>query len=105
MVSLSQSTLLLMRELSQDSVTSLFDAPPPTSYLHAKEFVRWCCGFGSDFRNSPDVLNLRYWARKNDIHIVQPDEVEVLETARSLFLKRVEQAVRRAGAESAETLN
>jgi len=105
-LSLGQFTLLLMRELSQDSVPSLFDAPPPASYLHAKEFVRWCCGFGPNFRNSPDVLNLRYWARKNNVHIGERDEVEVLDTARGLFLKRIEQAVRRAErAENTETLN
>jgi hypothetical protein len=87
-----------MRNLaqSQDISPSLFDAPPPVSYLHAKDFVRWCCSFGSEFRNSPDVTNLRYWAYKNKIKIKERDEAEILDSARSLFLKRVEQAVRRA---------
>src|SRR5207244_11692267 len=70
-----------MRELSQDTPT-LFDAPPPRTISHAKDFVRWCCSFGSDFRNSPDVANLRYWARKNKVKIIESDEVEILEAAR-----------------------
>ena len=85
-----------MRELSQESVPSLFDAPPPDSYLRAKEFVRWCCSFGPDFRNSPDVTNFRYWAQNNQIKIKEHELAEILDTARSLFLKRIEQAVRRA---------
>ena len=105
-MSLNDHTLLLMRELSQDVVPSLFDAPPPASYLHAKEFVRWCCSFGSDFRNSPDVANLRFWAQKNKVKITDRDEREVLDRARELFLKRIAQAVRRAEpAEVSDTLN
>ena len=84
-----------MRDLSQDVSPSLFDAPPSSSYLHAKEFVRWCCSFGPDFRNSPDVTNLRYWAHKSKVHIEEREVAEVLETARPLFLKRIEQAVRK----------
>jgi hypothetical protein len=84
-----------MREVSQEA-PSLFDAPPPASYVHAREFVRWCCSFGLDFRNSPDVANLRYWAHKNKIRIAQGDEAEILDTARSMFLKRLEQAVRKS---------
>ena len=94
-----------MRDLSQD-VPSLFDAPPSPSYLHAKEFVRWCCSFGSDFRNSPDVTNLRFWAKKFKIKIKERDEPEVLETARTLLLKRIEQAIRKAEkAEKAQAPN
>jgi hypothetical protein len=85
-----------MRELSQDPSPSLFDAPPPESYLHAKDFVRWCFSFGNDFRNSPDITNLRYWAQKNKVKINGRDEVEILETARPLFLKRIEQSVRKS---------
>ena len=84
-----------MRDLSQDAPPSLFDAPPPASYLHAKDFVRWCCSFGPDFRNSPDVTNLRYWAQKNKIGMDAEELAEVLETARPLFLKRIEQALRK----------
>jgi hypothetical protein len=105
-MSLNDHTLLLMRELSQESVPSLFDAPPPPTYLHAKEFVRWCCSFGADFHNSPDVTNLRFWAQKNKIKIGGRDEPEVLDRARELFLKRMEQAIRRAErAETAQPLN
>ena len=85
-----------MRELSQDVSPSLFDAPPPANYLHAKDFVRWCCSFGPNFRNSPDVTNLRYWAQKNKIALKGEDEAEILETARPLFLKRIEQAIRKS---------
>jgi hypothetical protein len=85
-----------MRELSQDPSPSLFDAPPPESYLHAKDFVRWCFSFGNDFRNSPDITNLRYWAQKNKVKINGRDEGEILETARPLFLKRIEQSVRKS---------
>ena len=84
-----------MRDLFQDAPASLFDAPPPQSYLHAKDFVRWCCSFGTDFRNSPDVANLRYWAHRNKIKIKERDETEILETARPLFLKRIEQAIKK----------
>jgi hypothetical protein len=80
------------RDLSQ--TPSLFDTPPPpvpkASRL-ARDFVRWCCSFGEGFRNSPDVANLRYWARKNKLKMKERDEAEVLEFARPLFLKRVEQ--------------
>ena len=85
-----------MRDLFQDAPASLFDAPPSSSYLHAKDFVRWCCSFGPDFRNSPDITNLRYWAQKHKVRMVDREEREILETARPLFLKRIEQAVRQA---------
>jgi len=85
-----------MRDLSQEPSPSLFDAPPPVSYVHAKDFVKWCFSFGTAFRNSPDVTNLRYWAHKNKVKIRDRDEAEILDTARSLFLKRIEQAVRKS---------
>ena len=92
-----------MRELSQDA-PSLFDAPPSPTYLHAKEFVRWCCSFGNDFRNSPDITNLRYWAHKNKVKIKEREEIDILTVARPEFLKRVGQAVRKAEAKT-EALN
>lgn len=76
---------------------------PPQTYLQAKEFVRWCCSFGSDFRNSPDVTNLRYWAQKNEVKIHQPDEREILEASRTIYLKRIEQRIRQV--ERAEAPN
>ena len=84
-----------MREVIQDASPSLFDAPPPESYVQAREFVRWCCGFGTEFRNSPDVSNLRFWAQKNKIKLKPHDEAEILDTARPLFSRRIEQAVRK----------
>jgi hypothetical protein len=95
-----------MRDLFQDAPASLFDVPPSPAYLHAKDFIRWCCSFGPGFRNSPDVTNLRYWAKKEKRKITEQDEREILETARPMFLKRIEQAVRKAErAEKAEAPN
>jgi hypothetical protein len=87
-----------MRELSesQDLGPSLFDAPPPESYVHAKDFVRWCCSFGDGFRNSPDITNLRFWAHKTKVGISGRHEREILETARPMFWKKIEQLVRKA---------
>jgi len=105
-LSVHWSDYVSMRDLSQDASPSLFDAPPSSAYLHAKDFVRWCCSFGPDFRNSPDVTNLRYWAQKTKVHIEEREVVEVLETARPLFLKRIEQGLRKAArAERTEALN
>jgi hypothetical protein len=84
-----------MRELSQDTPT-LFDAPPPPAISHAKDFVRWCCSFGNDFRNSPDIANLRYWAHINKVKIKERDETEILQAARIAFLKRIEQLMRKS---------
>jgi hypothetical protein len=84
-----------MRELSQDTPT-LFDAPPPATVSQAKEFVRWCCSFGSNFRNSPDVANLRYWAKTKKVKIKERDEAEVLQAARIAFLRRIEQSIRKS---------
>ncbi|HYR89597.1 MAG TPA: hypothetical protein VE422_36325 [Terriglobia bacterium] len=93
-------------DLSQ--TPSLFDAPPPGTAVKqpareergtlqlARDFVRWCCSVGDKFRNSPDVLNLRYWARKNKLKIKDREESEVLELARPLYLKRIEQLIRKA---------
>jgi hypothetical protein len=85
-----------MRDLSQEASPSLFDAPPPESYVQAKDFVRWCCSFGGEFRNSPDIANLRYWANKNKVKIPERSEHEILESARPLFLKRIGQLVKNA---------
>src|SRR4030095_6075130 len=64
----------------------------------AKDFVRWCFSFGNDFRNSPDVTNLRYWAQKTKSKIGESDEAEILGTARLLFFKRIEQLTRKSEA-------
>lgn len=100
------------RDLSQETL-SLFDAPlPPAAPAVegaareeqeekgpvdlARDFVRWCCSVGPDFRNSPDVTNLRYWAQKSKIKITDKEEAEILDAARPLFQKRLEQLVRKA---------
>lgn len=62
----------------------------------AREFVSWCWSFGSDFRNSPDITNLRSWLRKGEAQSSPSEEAEILVEARRLFLKKVEQAVRKA---------
>src|SRR4030095_6571360 len=99
------------RDVSQHART-LFDAPltpevpsvlapawneKGTEKL-AKDFVRWCFSFGNDFRNSPDVTNLRYWAQKTKSKIGESDEAEILGTARLLFFKRIEQLTRKSEA-------
>ena len=61
----------------------------------AREFIRWCCSLGDDFRNSPDAANLQFWARKTKSKIARNEEVEILAEARRLFLRKIEQHVRR----------
>jgi hypothetical protein len=62
----------------------------------ARSFVHWCWGFGNDFRNSPDITNLRVWLRKVNASPTANEEEDILEESRRLFLKKVEQAVRKA---------
>ena len=103
-----------MRELS---IPSLFDsqsavvhpavaeAPAREDRRHeqvAKDFIRWCCSFGSDFRNSPDIINLRNWSQKLKLRFQDAEEAEVITEARRLYLKRLEQMTKKA--ESAGTL-
>ena len=89
------ATLNSMRDLLQDA-PSLFEAPPSPCTTQAKDFVRWCCSFGPGFHNSPDITNLRYWAQKTKVKIRQRDETEILETARTLFLKKIDQQVKKS---------
>jgi hypothetical protein len=62
----------------------------------ARDFVRWCWSFGTDFHNSPDITNLRSWLRKGRLNPSPSEEDEILVEARRIFLKKVEQAVRKA---------
>ena len=62
----------------------------------AKEFVRWCCSFGDDFRNSPDLTNLRFWLQKNKLKLKDRDEQEILGAARPAILKQIEQLIRKS---------
>ena len=100
-----------MRNLATNNTPSLFPtepmppAPPaveeteragPTPRQLAREFVGWCCSFGSGFHNSPDAANLRYWLHKTEMKpsdIADIDEDELLHEARRLFLKRIEQSL------------
>jgi hypothetical protein len=97
-----------MRNLSTTETPSLFgtdlpvESEPPiereekTSAKIARDFVRWCCSVGSNFRNSPDVTNLRTWMNRHKITASASDEGEILLEARRLFIKKIEQAVRKA---------
>ena len=62
----------------------------------ARDFVRWCWSFGREFRNSPDITNLRFWLRRGKLRPSSQEEEEILVEARRLFLKRVVLAVRKA---------
>jgi len=62
----------------------------------ARDFVQWCWGVGGDFHNSPDITNLRYWLESVAASPSPSEEGEILVEARRLFLKKVEQAVRKA---------
>ena len=86
-----------MRELSHDTqdTPTLFDPPPTESVSQARDFVKWCCSFGTTFRNSPDITNLRYWAQQNKVKIKDRAEAEILQAARTVYLKRIEQQVRK----------
>jgi hypothetical protein len=67
----------------------------------AREFVRWCCSLGDSFRNSPDATNLQFWMKKSKLKVSKSEEVEILNEARRLFMKKIEQHVRRATAATA----
>jgi hypothetical protein len=81
---------------SQESSDALVERTERSSELRARDFVGWCWSFGSDFHNSPDITNLRYWMRKFQYSFSPEDEDEILVEARRLYLKKVEQAVRKA---------
>jgi DNA primase large subunit len=70
---------------------------------HAREFVRWCFSLGDNFRNSPDATNLQTWMKKGKLKVSKTEEAEILSEARRLFMKKVEQHVRRATAVTADT--
>ena len=96
--------------MSTQDTPSLFDAPLPEPVRDvlepawnekglekvAKDFVRWCFSFGGDFRNSPDVTNLRYWLRKTKSKIDETEQMQILAAARPLFFKRIDQLTRKA---------
>jgi hypothetical protein len=71
-------------------------SPEKATDVIARDFVRWCWSFGNDFHNSPDITNLRSWLQKGHLNPSGFEEEEILVEARRLFLKRVDQAVRKA---------
>jgi hypothetical protein len=77
-----------------DSI-DVVSSPEKASDAMARDFVRWCWSFGNDFHNSPDITNLRSWLQKGHLSPSGSEEGEILVEARRLFLKRVEQAVRK----------
>jgi hypothetical protein len=62
----------------------------------ARDFVRWCWGVGEGFHNSPDGTNLRFWLDKSQGNATRVEEDQILVEARRLYLKKVEQSVRKA---------
>ncbi len=82
------------------STPSLFDpaSGEKRSEKLAKDFSRWCSSFGVEFRNSPDVINLRTWAQKMDLKLKETEENEVLIEARKLYLKRIDQLIKKSEA-------
>jgi hypothetical protein len=64
----------------------------------AREFVKWCCGFGADFRNSPDPTNFRFWSEKTKLKLNDVEHHEVLSESRRLFARKIEQITRKADA-------
>ena len=89
-----------MRDLFSEPLP-LLEAPPPLrdekrSEKLSREFVRWCCSFGTDFRNSPDITNLRFWLQKTKLRIKEEEELEILGSARQAFLKQIEQHMRKS---------
>jgi len=64
----------------------------------ARDFVRWCWSFGGDFRNSPDINNLRFWLKKSSMSPSPNEEGEILVGAREMFMNKVRLSVRKAEA-------
>jgi hypothetical protein len=88
-----------MRDLFSETLPVLDAPPPPRDEKRpeklSREFVRWCCSFGADFRNSPDINNLRFWLQKTKLKLKEKEESEILDSARPAFLKQIEQQIRK----------
>jgi DNA primase large subunit len=106
-LSLWRFSIIDMRNETMLSTPELFSPENLASETpvgnHAREFVRWCCSLGDNFRNSPDGTNLQSWMKKGKIKVSRAEEAEILSEARKLFMKKVEQHVRRATAATADT--
>ena len=48
------------------------------------------------FRNSPDLINVRVWSQRLSLHLKDAEENELLIEARRLYLKRIEQSMKKA---------
>jgi hypothetical protein len=66
-----------------------------SSGVLANEFLKWCWGVAEDFHNSPDITNLQYWLEKKNEKLAGSEQNTVLVEARRLYLKKLEQAVRK----------
>jgi hypothetical protein len=80
------------------------ERPGPQPQKIARDFVAWCCSVGTNFRNSPDAGNFRFWLQRIKLQASDLDESEVLLEARRLFLKKIEQSLRGGGPSDAPTL-
>jgi hypothetical protein len=83
--------------LSEPLPSEAVEKPGPQPNKIAREFVAWCCSVGTNFRNSPDAGNFRFWMQRIKPAMSGLDESEVLLEARRLFLKKLEQSLRSAG--------
>jgi hypothetical protein len=79
-----------------DSLDIVAQSAEKSPEILARDFVRWCWSFGDEFRNSPDITNLRFWLRRKKLRPSSTEEEQILAEARRLFLKKVELAVRKA---------
>lgn len=69
-------------------------APEDGNEKLAQDFVRWCFGFGPEFRNSPDVTNLRFWTAKKKLDLSERVEASVHRIALKLYAKKLDQALK-----------
>jgi hypothetical protein len=72
------------------------DREEKRSHKLATDFIRWCFGFGNDFRNSPDIINLHSFLQKTHLKLKDSEELELLVEARRLYVKKVEQMMKKA---------
>ena len=78
---------------------------PPRREKVARDFVKWCFSLGADFHNSPDIINLQFWLHMTKRCMKEPEQAELLDQARELHLKRVEQRIKTAAASVATELS
>lgn len=69
---------------------------PISSAQIARTFVRWCFSLGADFRNSPDVTNLRAWTGGNGLPYKSSQERQILKNARELHSQRIATSLKKS---------